>query len=74
MKWIAQIWPIWAKTRWRAPRGRRRLELLERLPLGPQHWLDLVRVGDREILIGRSPAGLTVLGPALGPEAPGEEP
>jgi flagellar biogenesis protein FliO len=42
-------------------RARRRLELIERLPLTPQHSLHLVRVGSRAILIGRSPSGLTLL-------------
>jgi flagellar biogenesis protein FliO len=37
------------------------LELAARLSLGPQHSLHLVRVGGRGVLIGRSPAGLTVI-------------
>jgi flagellar protein FliO/FliZ len=39
----------------------RKLELAARLPLGPQHSLHLVRLGKQEVLIGRSPAGLTLL-------------
>jgi flagellar biogenesis protein FliO len=42
-------------------RGRRRLEAVERLPLGPQHTLWLVRVGARGMLVGLSHAGCTVL-------------
>jgi flagellar biogenesis protein FliO len=42
-------------------RRMRQLELAERLALGPQHSLHLVRLGKREILIGRSPSGLTLL-------------
>jgi flagellar biogenesis protein FliO len=37
------------------------LEQLARLPLTPQHSLHLVRLAGRALLIGRSPAGLTVL-------------
>ncbi|HSV28080.1 MAG TPA: flagellar biosynthetic protein FliO, partial [Candidatus Omnitrophota bacterium] len=39
----------------------RRLEVLDRVALAPQHWLHLVRVDDRVILVGRSPAGITRL-------------
>ena len=35
--------------------GARRMELLERMPLTPQHSLHLVRVEGRLILIGVSP-------------------
>jgi flagellar biosynthetic protein FliO len=41
--------------------GSRKIQLVERLPLSPQHSLHLVRVGGRELLIGVSPAGCTVL-------------
>ena len=39
----------------------RRLELMERLPLTPQQSLHMVRMGDRELLIGVSPSGCSVL-------------
>jgi flagellar biogenesis protein FliO len=39
----------------------RRLEVMERLPLTPQHSLHMVRMGDRELLIGVSPSGCSVL-------------
>jgi flagellar biogenesis protein FliO len=39
----------------------RRLETLERLPLTPQHSLHVVRMSGRELLIGVSPAGCSVL-------------
>ena len=39
----------------------RRLEVLERVALSPQHSLHLVRLDDRLVLVGRSPAGLTRL-------------
>ena len=42
-------------------RTARRLEAVERLPLGSQHALYLVRMGRRGILVGLSPAGCTVL-------------
>jgi flagellar biosynthetic protein FliO len=39
----------------------RRMECLERLPLGPQHTLLLVRVGEKELLLASSPAGCLLL-------------
>jgi flagellar biosynthetic protein FliO len=42
------------------PAGRR-LECLERLPLGPQHTLHLVRVGETELLLGCSPSGCSLV-------------
>jgi flagellar biosynthetic protein FliO len=41
--------------------GGRRLECLERLPLGPQHTLHLVRLGETEILLASSPSGCVLL-------------
>jgi flagellar biosynthetic protein FliO len=35
----------------------RRMQCLERLPLGPQHTLHLVRVGEIELLLASSPSG-----------------
>jgi flagellar biogenesis protein FliO len=42
-------------------RARRKLELMERLPLAPQHSLHLVRMGRRFLLIGVSPSGCALL-------------
>jgi flagellar biogenesis protein FliO len=39
----------------------RRLEVLERVPLTPQHALHLVRVADRTVLIVTAPSACTVL-------------
>jgi flagellar biosynthetic protein FliO len=39
----------------------RRLECIERLPLGPQHTLLLVRVGETELLLASSPAGCSLI-------------
>jgi flagellar biogenesis protein FliO len=39
----------------------RRLECLERLPLGPQQTLHLVKLGSATLLIASSPAGCAVL-------------
>ena len=39
----------------------RRLESLERLPLGPQHALHLVRLGGSALLISSSAAGCTLI-------------
>ncbi len=38
-----------------------RLEVIERLPLSPGHSLQIVRFGDREILLGTSPTGCQLL-------------
>ena len=56
----------WLRRRgWSAPvltrhANRRLLESLERLPLGPQHTLHLIRLGDTVFLVASSPAGCTV--------------
>jgi flagellar biogenesis protein FliO len=48
----------------------RRVEVLERVPLTPQHALHLVRVSDRVLLIGTAPSGCTLLNePALAEQA-----
>ncbi len=48
-------------------RGGRRMELLERMPLTPQHSLHLVRVEDRLILIGVSPGSCSQVDSFRGP-------
>jgi flagellar biogenesis protein FliO len=50
----------------------KRLQSLERLPLGPQHTLHLIRCGDAELLISSSPSGCALLANASGsqPGAP----
>jgi len=42
-------------------RGRETLQAVERLSLGPQHALHLVRLAGRGLLVGTSPAGCAVL-------------
>lgn len=49
----------WARS---LPRRRRELECLERLPLGPQHALHLVRAAGRLMLVASSPAGCALIG------------
>jgi flagellar biosynthetic protein FliO len=39
----------------------RRLEVLERVPLTPQHSLHLVRVAERTVLIATAPSSCTLL-------------
>jgi flagellar biogenesis protein FliO len=39
----------------------RRLECLERLPLGPQHTLHLVRLGETALLVASSPGGCALM-------------
>jgi len=41
--------------------GGRRLEALERLSLGPQHTLHLVRLGETALLLASSPAGCALV-------------
>jgi flagellar biosynthetic protein FliO len=41
--------------------GARRMECVERLPLGPQQVLHLVRLGETELLVASSPSGCTLL-------------
>ena len=57
-------------------RPRRKLEVLERLPLAPHHSLHLVRRGARLLLIGVSPAGCSLLESwdGEGPASPAGEP
>ncbi len=42
--------------------GARRLEALDRLALGPQQALHLVRVGGRVLLVASSPSGCSLFG------------
>ena len=57
----------WLRRRgWSAPAlprrgGRHLVESLERLPLGPQHSLHLIRLGEQVLLVACSPAGCTVV-------------
>jgi flagellar biosynthetic protein FliO len=44
-----------------ARKGGRRLECMERIVLGPQQTLHLVRLGDRALLVASSPAGCALL-------------
>ena len=40
----------------------RRLECLERLPLGPQHTLHLIKLGETALLVASSPGGCRLVG------------
>jgi flagellar biosynthetic protein FliO len=42
-------------------RSRRKLELVERLPLSPQHSLHLVRLGETMLLVAASPGGCRLI-------------
>lgn len=50
----------------------KRLECLERLALGPQHTLHLVRLGETALLVASTPAGCTLL-ERMGAERVGAE-
>jgi flagellar biogenesis protein FliO len=43
-------------------RSARRLQVLERLPLTPQHSLHLVRAPGKAVLLSSSPGGCSVIG------------
>jgi flagellar biogenesis protein FliO len=45
--------------------GPRRLEVIERVSLGPQHSLHLVRPGDRMLLIATAPNSCQILDTAV---------
>ena len=53
--------------RWRGPASGR-MELVERLMITPQHSLCIVRVDGREVMVGVSPGGMSVM------KEPGGEP
>ncbi len=56
--WLRRAGPgVW---RARAANGRR-LEIVERLPLTPQHSLHLVRLCGRDMLIATTPSGCSLL-------------
>jgi flagellar biogenesis protein FliO len=60
---------LWALRRagaakWRVPgrtRSRGRMEVVERVALGPQQALHLVRLGTRALLIASHPAGCSLI-------------
>ena len=41
--------------------AERRIQSLERLSLGPQHTLHLLRVGETELLVASSPTGCSLV-------------
>jgi flagellar biogenesis protein FliO len=41
--------------------GQRKLEVLERVSLGPQHGLHVVRVGNRSVVIATAPSSCGIL-------------
>jgi flagellar biosynthetic protein FliO len=45
--------------------GARQMEVLERVPLTPQHAVHLVRVSGKVILIGTAPSSCTILDTAV---------
>jgi len=61
----------WARTSFRRSDedGGPRLEVVDRLPLTPQHSLHLIRLADRTLLIGLSPNGCNLLESTSSPVA-----
>jgi flagellar biosynthetic protein FliO len=58
--WLRRANPVRFGSRG-SERGRRQLEMVERLPLGPQHSLCLVRCGDKALVVGLHAGGCTLL-------------
>jgi len=58
------------------PRAGRRMEAIERLMLGPNHTLHLVRIGDDALVVACSPGGCVLLDrvPVRDSSAPGARP
>ena len=54
--------------------GPRRLEVLERVVLTPQHALHLVRTGDRCVLIATAPSSCQIVEQTWGDTTRGEKP
>jgi flagellar biosynthetic protein FliO len=57
--WLRRRGPL-ERPSFRKPAGRR-LEILERLPLGPQQTLHLVRMGSKALLVAATPSGCALL-------------
>ena len=45
--------------------GTLQLKVMERVPIGPQHALHLVPVGDRVVLVATAPGSCQMLDPAV---------
>jgi flagellar biogenesis protein FliO len=60
-------WSAWRRTSHR----KGEIELIDRLPLTPQHSVHLLRVGSRTILVCCQPGGATVLTAFEGERASG---
>jgi flagellar biogenesis protein FliO len=54
--------------------GSKRIEVLERVPLTPQHAIHLVRVSGKVVLIGTAPSSCTILDAALTDSLPASLP
>ena len=54
--------------------GARRMEILERVPLTPQHAIHLVRVSGKVVLIGTAPSSCTILDAAIPESLPSSLP
>ena len=62
-KGLAQFAPMGSRRK-----AGRQLEVIERLPLTPQHSLHLVRIADKSVVVAVSPSGCSVLDCAVKPE------
>jgi flagellar biogenesis protein FliO len=59
MRFVQQLW---AAIHFQLPgRAPRRMQVVERLPLTPQHSLHLVRIDGRLLVVASGPGGCSVL-------------
>jgi len=67
---VAVLW-LWRRSQQRLPRGQ--LQVIEQQRLSATHTLYLVRLGNRQLLLGAAPSGLNLLC-EIDPQRPTAEP
>ncbi|MBX5496180.1 MAG: FliO/MopB family protein [Bryobacteraceae bacterium] len=67
--WLHRRRPDWPKAA-----GSRNLESLDRVRLGPNHTVHLIRAGNRRLIVATHPGGCTLLGRLRSEDASGLEP
>ena len=57
--------PVQWRMRGLAPAAARRMQLIEKMALGPHHALHLVRIGEKSVLVATTPTSCQVLDGAI---------
>jgi|GEM_PF-3040003 Flagellar biogenesis protein len=70
----AAMWWLRRRPDWPKAAGSRNLESLDRVRLGPNHTVHLIRAGNRRLIVATHPGGCTFLGRLRPEEASGLEP